>query len=486
MSEMVDIATGQNLVSVRDYGSFLSNAISTARSYELEILARDLTEEQRERLEISSRYHAFTGGSLFAFGGFLSYLFREHDFYVGVYDAIYYLAAESVAAAADQTATTLTPAEREATEAEVGARMLTLINRLHLSSNGRAFLLSLHRREIEQDRKTCSADEPIRDNVYVAISCAAGAWETTYPDDTRGINGLRLLFGELNRFIPREAFFAAEEAACRREAERSAAGDPEAFACDAINDDGLLRQISRSPGPTLTQLSESALEILRQNEITYEKRTGEPSAKTLITLSYFSERNLAAQRQTGFSWDSSTLPSPDLRSVTRSRWKLGVWRALAPRELSTSIINRRLDGYTIGYRPHYRPQFLYPRTGVGLIFPFRYADYRTSPDFVEAGLGLQKVFRTQSWSTFLQSIEVRGTTVVPHAGLFGGQRPGFGDYIGYELAAYVLFGKVRIGYHDPSFFRSADDSGFPGYKGRLSLGLADVNGLLYWGRQFFR
>jgi hypothetical protein len=76
--------------------------------------------------------------------------------------------------------------------------------------------------------------------------------------------------------------------------------------------------------------------------------------------------------------------------------------------------------------------------------------------------------------------------VVPHAGLFGGQRPGFGDYIGYELAAYVLFGKVRIGYHDPSFFRSADDSGFPGYKGRLSLGLADVNGLLYWGRQFFR
>lgn len=485
-STMVETATRQNLISVRDYGSFLSNAISTARSYELEILARELTEQERERLEISSRYHAFTGGSLFAFGGFLSYLFREHDFYVGVYDAVYYLAAESVAAQTAQTATNLTPQEREATEAEVGERMLTLINRLNLSDNGRQFLLSLHRREIKQDRKTCSTDEPIRENVYVAISCAASAWETKYADDTRSISGLALLFTELNQFIPRSEFFAEEEAACRREAERAAARDPGAFACSAINDDGLLRQISRSTGPTLTQLSESALEILRQNEITYEKRTGEPSAKTLITLSYFSERNLATQRQTGFSWDSSTLPSPNLRSVTRSRWKLGLWRALAPRELSTSIIDRRLDGYAVGYRPHYRPRFLYPRTGIGLIFPLRYADYRTSPDFIEAGMGVQTVFRTQSWSTFLQSIEVRATTVLPHAGLLGGQRPGLGDYVGYELAAYVLFGKIRIGYHDPSFFRSADDSGFPGYEGRFILGLADLNGLIYWGRQFFR
>ena len=485
-SAMAQTATQKNLVSLRDYGSFLSNAISTARSYELEILARNLTEQQRERLEISSRYHAFTGGSLFAFGGFLSYLFREHDFYVGVYDAIYYLAAESVAAQTAQTATNLTPEEREATEAEVGERMLALINRLRPIKNGRQFLLSLHRREIAQDQKTCDADEPVRENVYVAISCAASAWETKYADDTRSIPGLALLFEELNRFIPRSMFFAEEEAACRREAKRAAAGDPGAFACSAINDDGLLRQISRSTGPTLTQLSESALEILRQNEITYEKRTGQPSAKTLVTLSYFSERNLATQRQTGFSWDSSTLPSPNLRSVTRSRWKLGLWRAFAPRELSTSIIDRRLDGYTIGYRPHYRPRGLYPRTGIGLIFPLRYADYRTSPDFIEAGMGLQTVFRNQSWATFLQSVEVRATTVLPHAGLLGGQRPGVGDYLGYEIAAYILFGKIRIGYHDPSFFRSVDDSGFPGYNGRLTLGLADLNGLIYWGRQFFR
>jgi len=54
-----------------------------------------------------------------------------------------------------------------------------------------------------------------------------------------------------------------------------------------------------------------------------------------------------------------------------SRWRLGLWRAIAPRELSTSVIDRRLDGYTVGYRPHDRPLALYPRLGIGVIFPLR-------------------------------------------------------------------------------------------------------------------
>ena len=83
---------------------------------------------------------------------------------------------------------------------------------------------------------------------------------------------------------------------------------------------------------------------------------------------------------------------------------------------------------------------------------------------------------------------MQATTVLPHAGLWGGQRPSVGDYLGYEIAAYILFGKIRIGYHDPCFFRfrSVDDSGFPGYNDRFPIELADMNRLIYWDRPFFR
>jgi len=47
-----------------------------------------------KHLIVSSRYHPITGNFMFSFGAFLDKSFREYDYYVGVYDAIYSVAKE--------------------------------------------------------------------------------------------------------------------------------------------------------------------------------------------------------------------------------------------------------------------------------------------------------------------------------------------------------------------------------------------------------
>lgn len=73
--------------------SLLRGAVSSARQYELQLLARD---QQIIALNpswvFSDRYAPLMGEHLGAFGAFLAYAFREHDFYVGVYDGLVLLA----------------------------------------------------------------------------------------------------------------------------------------------------------------------------------------------------------------------------------------------------------------------------------------------------------------------------------------------------------------------------------------------------------
>ena len=73
--------------------TLLRGAVSAARQYELQLLARDQAIAQmRPNWVFSDRYAPLMGSHLGAFGAFLAYAFREHDFYVGVYDGLVLLA----------------------------------------------------------------------------------------------------------------------------------------------------------------------------------------------------------------------------------------------------------------------------------------------------------------------------------------------------------------------------------------------------------
>ncbi len=53
---------------------------------------KNFRHNSNKKLILSSRYHPLTGKFLAHFGAFLDQNFREYDYYVGVYDAIYHLA----------------------------------------------------------------------------------------------------------------------------------------------------------------------------------------------------------------------------------------------------------------------------------------------------------------------------------------------------------------------------------------------------------
>jgi hypothetical protein len=71
-------------------------AVTTAREYELQIVAREKHMPAGSTLvtRVTSRAHPLFGEHLYAFAGFLAHRFREYDFYVGMYDAFDYFARE--------------------------------------------------------------------------------------------------------------------------------------------------------------------------------------------------------------------------------------------------------------------------------------------------------------------------------------------------------------------------------------------------------
>ncbi|MDI1430684.1 patatin-like phospholipase family protein [Polyangium sorediatum] len=72
--------------------SLLGNFVNVSRKYELQMLARANIPEGTARLTPVTRLVPIMGQHLAAFGAFVAKPFRQHDYYVGVYDGIYALA----------------------------------------------------------------------------------------------------------------------------------------------------------------------------------------------------------------------------------------------------------------------------------------------------------------------------------------------------------------------------------------------------------
>lgn len=74
----------------------LGGAVETAQQYELQFAAREpsIKAPDTVALRLTSRRHPIIGEHLAHFGAFLARPFREYDFFVGVYDALYFVASE--------------------------------------------------------------------------------------------------------------------------------------------------------------------------------------------------------------------------------------------------------------------------------------------------------------------------------------------------------------------------------------------------------
>ena len=80
--------------------SLVAGAFPAAREYELQSLARNLARDQRDAeagwIRVSDRSYPIVGEHLGSFAAFLGRPFREYDFYVGLYDGLYFAALDLV------------------------------------------------------------------------------------------------------------------------------------------------------------------------------------------------------------------------------------------------------------------------------------------------------------------------------------------------------------------------------------------------------
>jgi hypothetical protein len=182
------------------------------------------------------------------------------------------------------------------------------------------------------------------------------------------------------------------------------------------------------------------------------------------------------QKRAGFSWDSSSMPVERRKrrgldaSLVSTRL---IWRIVAPNEAVFPVARR---GWGVSYRPTFFPGRRYaPRIPLLL----GYNKYEGEPGLFQAGIGLRQPVFSGLRSLLLHSVEVGVTQGVATTGVGAGL-----DYTGVNTGAYLLGGKVRVGILWPAAIRSGNSDRYGDYQ--VSLGISDLNGLLYWVGEFIR
>jgi len=460
--------------SLQVYETFIQNVFKAARRYELETLARDLNPSQRERVVVSDRAPAITGESYYSFGAFFSRMFREYDFYAGLYDAGAFMAQQLEGQAGD----------------EWPYRHRELLSKLCLSESASELVGWLYNREhpeigwlsSEEDSMISTHQDPsvVLDcypadgtsraevlNPYIAIARAAQAWDRTVrawdnsaeaPDDREKKLFTKLLEG-VRAYYPEENLQAAIK---HCEKKRSSVRESEQYLI-SCQFDPFFEDLLKHPSREIEHLTESALAHLLVNE----RENAERDAEILTELAYFGYRTHQLSRESGPSWSSSSMPSRKLRGLSSektSSFITDVWRFIGPNE---AFFAARSPGGGIGYRPRYRPARWFNPTGVGFTLSGSYVKYGGEPGRFSTGLGVEWTPSRVGWPG-PQNVEVRLTSM-PIPGL---------SPTGLEISTRLLYGKLRVAIHQPSLIRNSEWESEDAWN--FTIGLSDVNGMLYW------
>jgi predicted acylesterase/phospholipase RssA len=448
---------------------FIKTFVSVSQQYELQAVSRYLykptdgrqangveTSPSTPLPRLTSRLHPLMGTYLAHFGAFFAEPFREHDFYVGVYDGLINAAREKLniyaadrpltedeatalvsnvrafhdrlglnaptAAAASYMVRRLLDAElRQAVAADVGARIRT-----RTDATGKTLEAWL----AERDR-LAEVDAPPRIpllRVLVdVLSCESQAG--TLPEGC-GPKDLKVDDQNLTDVVAhlRDALAAAHVSS------KPYFTDPDE------------REFLRSPDNWLRNAEIDAAERLDQIEHTDGYALGEHlTAGAQMVLETEPLRPLAP-----FDLDPSSIPD---RRLTPAR----VLFHLLPYEVSGDFIHS-------GWRVAYRPTFALGEA-LALIAPLSPWTWQrsTHQTFQSAGLGL---FLATDFVA-LTGVEAFGN--VQCAWL--AER----CTLGGEVGVYLLAGKIRVGAGVNKF----TDLGWPdGWT--VQTGIADINGLVYW------
>jgi hypothetical protein len=433
--------------------------VPTARGYEMHAFARDLASYPRERrdaLRPTTRAFPIMGEHLFKLGAFLGRVFREHDFYVGVYDGLRFAAHDVIC----DNAVDLGCAESMLAE-------LIDDQALPFEPHMRAVLRGLHVLE-RTGALPPRTGETERERVLESL-LAATAGTFTERDrldcPSRTYAGAALCAGGLGAVLadfatPEVRQWAATWAArpeCRR-ADYLTAPDE----CEA---DGTLLSLLRNPELHIHRMIEQALERSRLVELQLARDGAHHHLATaeLVQLLYHASPRRYKRR---FEPNMSTIPD-------HARASARVLRILP----YYGSITLGATGWETAWQPSVRLDDAgrVARSLEGLQFRFGHL-HNPKGDNGDRHLVFAGVGRVLDLNGFVLTTADFGGEYVQSVG--GSGRP--------ALSAGVegVGGKLRL---SGRWFALGNDTGYQsGRPTAVAIGIADLNGLMYWSGRSLR
>ena len=450
---------------------FISTFVAVSEQYELQTVARYLYKPTDGRLpngeklppatplpRLSSRFHPLMGSYLAHFGAFFAEPFREHDFYVGVYDGLINAAREEWKInAADRQLT-----EDEATHLVGSVRAFH--DRLGLSAPRSAAASYMVRRLLDAElAQAVSPDVGVRLRREAdAGGVTLDAWlkardQLAEEESPPRIPFLRVLVDVLSC----ESQAGTKPPGCGphdKSVDDQGVTDVvdhlrEALAADKVKSDLYFtdadeRGFLRRPDKWLQNAEIDAAERLDQ----IEHIDGYPLGQHLTAGAQMVLETEPLRPLTPLDLDPSSIPDRRLTPVR-------LLFHLLPYEVSGDFVHS-------GWRVTYRPTFGRESGQLALITPISPWIWQrsTHQTFQSVGVGLFYA---------IDSLLLTGVEAFPKV-----QCAWFAESctFGAEVGAYFIAGKLRLGAGVDRFAGAGQlDSWI------AQVGIADINGLIYWG-----
>jgi predicted acylesterase/phospholipase RssA len=442
-----------------------AGAVPAARQYEAQSFARLLARAPnvftRSNIKITDRRFALVGEQLGNFAAFLGKPFREYDFYVGVYDALAFFAAEAC------------PAAQPVDSLCVARRLKTLVETRDLDFGGpdtlpRTILRTLYAVEYSPHPLSTTeipastsrrgtlllglldANLPVSDSVFDNSRCHSGDLIVI----TLCHNGLRAM---LDRFATSPVLAALDSLADPR-----ALCFPDDWLESPVLCEGDQNFIAfvRRPDRFLADKMGLMLHQLWRVERA-RREAGEKDWTGLATLSEVVFQSGTAYRyRRGFEPNTSSVPHGSGRSWLAS---------FVPNYVA---INAGAQGLEFGYRPtwHLSNTLAFTLNTVPLHLIQDTPSYRDRY-YWAAGPVLHWKESSPAFSGIETGVEV----------LARWKRPPFGTDAGrvfaFPVTFYLLADKLRLNVRLMPGNKTAVNDGS---EVAVSVGLADLNGLAYW------
>ena len=442
-----------------------AGAVPAARQYELQafgrLLARAPQVFRRDNIQVTDRRFVVVGQQLGAFAAFLGQPFREYDFYVGVYDALSFIAGEACRTA------------RGVDSACVADRLRTLVatRQLDLGTSAlpRTLLRALYDREYPQSVQSTRIDADStaspREVLLRALLRAHLEQDARPPFDNKSCQGdavARLLC--LDGFRAMLARVAADSGfdAVRDSTPQRPECAPESWLesparCDVTES---FLAFVQNPEPFMAGKIGLMLHQMWRVERA-RKQAGEPAWSGLAALS-------EALYQSGVGYRYRRGLDVNTGSVPRGTGQ-GWIATLVPNYATVSLLN---SAFEVGYRPTFHTG---RSTAVGLTAAPLHVTGNPATQVDRIHWVLGPVLHWKRSSAVWSGLE----TGVEYFGHWSRLPPGSSNngVWAVPVTAYLLADKLRIGFR---VLPGNDTAVHGGKKIALTFGIADLNGLVYW------